>query len=142
MSKKGKKRRVWAVALVVLIAIAVAGYAFFGNVSVSEDATAEFYYVNDYYDIEITTTLTEEESKKVREMINDGRVVVDNGLSCGFDDSIYLSFDDGNRVKNFYIACDNCPNLKHDGKVVMLSKQDNEELRDMLRKYGAKFPCV
>ncbi len=140
MSDKNKKRSIWAVALVLLVAVVVAVLAFVGNVNLSKNAKGEFYYT--YLDIDIYTTLTDEESATIAQIIDGKKLVYDPGLMCGFDDNIYISFDDNGKVKNFYPVCDGCTFLRYNDKHIVLSKQEMETIREILAKYGAIFPCV
>ncbi len=141
MSKK--KRTILIIVAIVLVAVVALGI-FSRSVKVGKNATAELYYQNDYEDIYIATSLTQEEADIIRDMIKSARVVYDNGLSCGFDEHIYLSFADGNKVKKYYIACDTCPFLQYNMSGIVLTLKDwqIDQLHSILGKYGAKFPCV
>lgn len=131
------------VAVVPVVAVAL-GLVFFRSVFIKKDATAELYYENSAEGIYISTALTEEETQIIREMIVHAKVVYDKGLSCSFDESIYLAFNSGNEVKRYYIACDTCPNLQYNlsGIIVMLEDWEIDQLHSILGRYGAVFPCV
>lgn len=141
MSKK--KRIILIISAVVLVAV-VALCIFNRSVKVDKNTTAELYYQNDYEDIYIATALTQEETEIIREMIKGAVVAYDNGLSCGFDEHIYLSFTQGNKVKKYYIACDTCPFLQYNMSGIVLTLKDwqIDQLHSILGAYGAKFPCV
>lgn len=139
-----KKRKVLAAIVAVVVVVAVVVCIFSHSVKVGKNATAELYYENSYEGIYIATALTQEETDIIRDMIKSAVVAYDPGLSCGFDENIYLAFTDGNKVKKYYIACDTCPFLQYNMSGIVLTLKDwqIDQLHAILGGYGAKFPCV
>ncbi len=138
MSKK--KRAILIISAIVLVAV-VALCAFASGVKVSKNATAELYYENDYEGIYITTALSQEETEIIRQMINPARVAEDDE-SIEFSDKVYLSFVEGKRTKDFYIALDASAKLRYKDKIVELKDWEIDQLHSILGGYGAVFPCV
>ncbi len=139
--KKKVKILVPVVAVVLIVAISL-GLVFFRSNIIKKDATAEFYYENDYEGIYISTALTEEETQIIREMIVHAKVRHNKELTDSFNESIYLAFNSGNKVKRYYIACDASPYLQYNlgGTFLELEDWEIDKLHSILGRYGAYFP--
>ncbi len=134
-----KKNKKWFIIIPILCVILVVVLVFncmHSKVDVNENSVVGLKYV--YGDENIDLTLTEDESKTILEMFNNREMYWDNGLSCGFDDEIYLSVGEG----KFYPSCDGCDIIRYKGKIFHLTEEEREELNTILNKYNAKFPCI
>ena len=111
----------------------------FASCSKVEIANAEMVAVFRYEDVDITKTLTHEDSETVSEIFNKKNLYADSP-SCGFSENAALIIGDG----IYCVACDDCGivySVKEE-KYFNLSVEENETLRTLLREYGFTFPCV
>ena len=42
----------------------------------------------------------------------------------------------------FSVACDGCPIIKYKNKYFYVSEIELEQIHNIMKKYGAKFPCI
>ena len=140
--KKENKSVLIAIAIIMVITIAVSIISFvvFGKVSLSHDAKSEFYF--DSGDIYFTSNMSDEHCATIANMFDSKRLISSNDQNKIFSDKIYLSFDDGNEIKNFYIACDGSGTIRFNDKYFDLSEEESTEFFDILSQYTAKFPCI
>ena len=140
MSKKATKI-IAVVAGLVIIAVAIATIAIMTNtVNISENVTAEIYYENVSDGLEIAATISEEDMEIIRKMVDSNSLKSASGDSAQFDDKIYLSFVEKNKVKNFYISTNSVPQLKYKDKIVELEEWEIDQLYSIVGKYGAFLP--
>ena len=81
--------------------------------------------------------MTESESAVIADIVN-GNAPYFDSPSCGFDNKIGIRFS-GQMIS---IACDNCPTLSVHGMYFVVSKEEAEQFRSIMRAHGASFPCV
>lgn len=139
MSKKATKI-ISVIAALVVIAVAVTAVIMTNIVNIGKNATAEIYYVNVYDEIDIATNISQEDMEIIRKMADSKMLHKDKENSAQFDDQIYVSFVDGNKVKNFYISINSVPQLKYKDKIVELENWEVDQLYSILGKYGAFLP--
>ncbi|MBQ8539823.1 MAG: hypothetical protein IJ433_09260 [Ruminococcus sp.] len=140
MSKKATKI-IAVVAGLVIIAVAIAATVIMTNtVNISENVTAEIYYENVSDGLEIAATISEEDMGIIRKMVDSKKLYKDKEQSAKFDDKIYLSFVEKNKVKNFYISTNSVPQLKYKDKIVELEEWEIDQLYSIVGKYGAFLP--
>ena len=94
-----------------------------------------------YGDKDILTDLSEKDLNTVKEIFDNKRLYKDNP-SCGFSENIAVLLNDDSQV--FCIACDTCPIIysKNEGLYFKISDKENTLLRNLLKKYGFRFPCL
>lgn len=131
--------------LIIIALLVVVGVFIFTNVFETKTNTsksAEFTMTFDYNDTHIITDISKEDSARIVEILNDGEMFFDSGLSCGFGDHMKFTINNSLFGDTFYPACDGCDIVKYKFKNINLSNKTGAELRSVLRKYGASFPCV
>lgn len=134
------KKRVFLVisGLIVIVLIIFILLEFFKLkeiINIADSNEAEIVYV--YGDKNITEELSKDDLIIIKDIIN-GKQLYKDEPSCGFDENISLRFD-----KNiFSVACDGCPIIKYNNKYFNVSDLQIEEIHNIMKKYGAKFPCV
>lgn len=139
-NKRTKKALITVVVLVVITTL-VLSFLLINSVSINSNAGAELYYTHD--GLYIVTNLTDEESFAITEILDGKSLIInDPGLTCVFDDNIYISFEGNGDEKIFYIACDGCPFIRYKNKNLPLSKEEMDIIHDILERYGATFPCI
>lgn len=90
-----------------------------------------------YEDKNINESLNKEDMLIIKEIFNGKELFRDNP-SCGFDENISLCFDN----ITFTVACDGCPIIKYKNKYFYVSEIELEQIHNIMKKYGAKFPCI
>ena len=128
-----KKKDVIITVILILIAAIAAGWFLFSPVHVSGIGTVVFHYNG----VEIEDAMTESESAVIADIVN-GNAPYFDSPSCGFDNKIGIRFS-GQMIS---IACDNCPTLSVHGMYFVVSKEEAEQFRSIMRAHGASFPCV
>ena len=111
----------------------------FSSCSTVEIGQGEIVAVFKYGDADITQTLSDEDSKTVKDIFK-GKNLFSDSPSCGFSKNVALIIGDD----TYCIACDDCGiiyNVEED-KYFNLSNKENETLRNLLGEYGFTFPCV
>lgn len=89
------------------------------------------------YDNNVNFKLSDEDTKKIKEMFAGKWCYLDNP-SCGFNENVYIQIG----INKFLPACDGCAIVKNGNKYFALSEQERKTLDRILKKYGIKFPCV
>lgn len=108
-----------------------------GIVTVDEYVTVKLVYRYDYVDVE--TQLTQQESEKICDIFN-GKVLLSDNPSCGFDENISLIINN----KVYSPACDDCCIVKDcsSGKYFNISRSERDTIEEIFVAYGGHFPCV
>ena len=128
-----------AVTLTVLLLLMVSMICSFAACTKVEVADGEIVAIFRYGDVDITQSMSHEDSDTVRRIFSKKNLFSDSP-SCGFSKNVALTIGDD----TYCIACDNCGivyNVNED-KYFHLSDQENETLRKLLGEYGFTFPCV
>lgn len=139
MSKKAIKI-ISVISAVVIVAVALTAVIMTNTVNVSKKATAEIYYENVSDGLIVATNISEEDMEIIRKMVDSKSLGKNKDESAKFDDKIYLSFVDGKKVKNFYIATNSVPQLKYNDKIVELEAWEIDQIYSIIGKYGAFLP--
>ena len=100
--------------------------------------SSDVYVVFQYGSKDIYEKVSDSEAQQVTQILNAHITFDDPVPSCGFDDNIALIIGD----KRFCIARDNCPTVRYNGKYFNVSQKQIDTLRNIMRSYGAYFPCV
>lgn len=110
------------------------------KVDINKSSVVSLKYVHDkeYIDLQ----LTDSESELILSFFSDKKLYWDSGISCYFNDEIYLSVGEGKAKAKFYPACDGCDTIKYRGKIFHLTSKEGKQLHSILNKYNAKFPCI
>lgn len=132
-----KKKLFYIVVCVVIVFLLV--FNFCGcypiKINISDNAAAKIVYK--YDDENIDRPLNEDDALIIRDIFNGKELFRDNP-SCGFDTNISLRFD--NSI--FSVACDGCSIIKYKNRYFNLSETQIEQIHNIMKKYGAHFPCV
>ncbi len=88
---------------------------------------------------DITVELSPEDTEIIKDIIN-WKTVNRIEPICGFDEDISVKIGS----QTFCVACDMCGVLCiNDGnRFIYLSDEENDIIRDILKKYGFEFPCI
>ena len=92
-----------------------------------------------YKDKDFEVHLSDEDAKVIIDIFN-GKLIINDSPSCGFDESCSVKINN----KTFCIASDLCGEvyvLEKD-KYFSLSEEENQKVRSILMKYGFEFPCI
>ena len=108
----------------------IVSYFLPSTVGISEHADAKIKYITENKNIEVT--LDDSDCDELRRIFN-GKTAYHDSPSCGFTESASVSF--GNQI--FMPACDGDEIVKHGFMYFRLSKSENNELRKIMKKYGA-----
>lgn len=94
----------------------------------------------EYETTDVSQSLTKDETEILKEIFADKKLYKDSP-SCGFSENISVELDGS---QTFCIACDTCPiiYLKEKDKCFRISENEKDRLYNLLRPYGAFFPCV
>ena len=130
------KRCITFTILLLLMVSMIFSFASCSKVEVVDD---EMVAIFRYGDVDITQSITHEDSEAVKKMFNKKNLYSDSP-SCGFSENVALIIGDD----TYCIACDNCGIIYsvNEDKYFNLSDQENETLRKLLGEYGFTFPCV
>lgn len=139
-----KRRKAIAISVVLffifIVTVLIISFVLMKKVELNDGASAMLRY--NYNGTDISTLLTEEDSKIVADMFNDKELFFDPGAACPFGEQLSLSFNNGIFGSKFYPSCDGCHNVLYNGKLLSLSDTEQEQLRGILEKYGVEFPCL
>jgi len=130
------KRRITFTVLFLLMVSMIFSFVSCTKVEVAE---GEIVAIFRYGAVNITQSMTHEDSETVRKMFNNKNLYPDSP-SCGFSENVALITGDD----TYCIACDNCGVIYsvNEDKYFNLSDKENETLRRLLGEYGFTFPCV
>ena len=111
----------------------------FSSCSKVEIANGEMVAVFKYDNVDIHEILSNEDANIVSDVFK-GKTLFSDSPSCTFTENVALIID-GN---TYCIACDNCGLIYSvkDDKYFNLDDNENETIRNLLREYGFKFPCL
>ena len=90
-----------------------------------------------YNGIDVSVTLSEEESDAVKNIFNNKHLYIDNP-ECAFTEDVSVRFGD----MVFCIACDSCSVIKYQDKYFSISDSDRETINRIFENHGGFFPCV
>ena len=101
----------------------------------NENVTARYVYG----DKNITTELSDEDAKIVTKILNGKHVSVFDLPACGFDENVAVIING----RCFCIACDECGTVyyKERNGYISLNDNENEQIRNVLSKYGFEWLC-
>ena len=130
------KRYIALVTSLLLFALIIFSFSSCATVEIGQ---GEIVAVFKYGDADITQTLSDEDSKTVKDIFK-GKNLFSDSPSCGFSKNVALIID-GN---TYCIACDTCGTIYYaeKDKYFNLSDKENETVRNLLNEYGFTFPCV
>lgn len=83
----------------------------------------------------VSEVVSDSDSNKIRNMFV-GKINWFDDPACGFDESNYIEF--GNT--KFILGMDSCGTIKTGNRFFTLSKDEFNELNNILKKYNAEFP--
>ena len=142
---KIKVKTMIAIFLCFLTIIGIFMFVYFNlfTINISAENNAEVVFVYDYYDNDedanIRETLSEDDLKTVKEILNGKKPYWEFGVpSCGFDENISIQFGD----KVFSPACDGCNIIRYRNKYIRVSDGEINIIHRVMRKHGAHFPCI
>lgn len=134
MSKKG-----YLIFCVLGVLIIIASIVFIlynpSKINISNCENATIIYM--YGDKIIDKPIDKKDMLIIRDIL-DGKELYKDSPSCGFDANISLRFDNN----TFSVACDGCSIIKYRNKFLDLSESEIEQIHNIMKKYGAKFPCI
>lgn len=134
-----KKRKIIIASAVVLVVTAIIlCVLLFDSASIGENVKGELYYSDN--STSFCTNITDEESTEIAKMINGKPMHFLDDAVYRFSDEVYLSFEDGEEIKNYYIDCNGCEALRYDDRVIYLEIEETERLIEILTLYDVKFP--
>lgn len=90
-----------------------------------------------YEGSDIESSVSNIEIATLKNILNEKELVLDDP-SCGFDNNVSIKIDN----QFFNVACDGCPIVQCDGLYINLSDTENRKIREIMKKYGAYFPCI
>ena len=133
-----KRKRVYMVLAIIFSGLVLVFLLDSHKINISSVSRAEVTYV--YGEKDISQELTEEELQELKTIFNGKRFYRDNP-SCGFSEDISIKLDDS---ITFCIARDTCPYIywQEGDRYIKLTEKEQQILYDILKKYGATFPCV
>lgn len=121
--------------IMIFSAALLSSCIFSEKIRISEDLQSSIKFI--YNDKNINTQMDKEDSDAVVDIFNNKECFTDNP-SCGFDGNISLTFG----TDTFMVACDGCSIIKHNNKYFNVSDSEIRQIHRIMRKYGARFPCV
>lgn len=132
-----KKKLFYIIGVIVIASLlAFVLYNFYpSKINISDNASAKIIYV--YGDENIDKPLNKDDALIIKDIFNGKELFRDNP-SCGFDTNISLRFD--NSI--FSVACDGCPIIKYKNRYFNVSESQIKQIHNIMKKYGAQFPCV
>lgn len=131
-----KKLSAICLCIIMIFSAAILSSCIFSEkVSISDDLQGNIKFI--YNDKNIDTQMDIEDSDAVIDIFNNKECFADNP-SCGFDGNISLTFG----TDTFMVACDGCSTIKYHNKYFYVSDSEIRQIHRIMRKYGARFPCV
>ncbi len=136
MRKKAEK--IVAIALMILTIVGTLGFFYFNPTSINLSLHNEAEFVFIYGDKNIREKVSVEDTQILKDIFHGKHKLFWDNPSCGFNTNVSVRF--GNHI--FSPACDNCETVKYRNKYFYLSDKEMRQVRRIMRKYGAYFPCV
>lgn len=94
-----------------------------------------------YMDLDISESLTEEETATVRKILGGKIPYWDDGYPmCGYSENVSITIGD----RTFSLACDGCHDIQIVGEDLYISLSDSEwaKMEAIFEAHGGSFPCV
>lgn len=135
---KIKANKTMVISLTILAVVVIAGFFYCNpsrvDLSLYNDAEVVFWYGDE----NIKEKVSAEDAKILKDILHEKKELYWDNPSCGFNDFVSVRF--GNNV--FSPACDNCNTIRYRNKYLYLSDKEMRQVRRIMRKHGAHFPCV
>ncbi len=136
MRKKAEK--IIAICLFALTVIGIFTFIYCNpsrvDLSLYNDAEVVFWYG----DKNIKEKVSAEDAKILKGILHGKNELYWDNPSCGFNDFVSIRF--GNNI--FSPACDNCNTIRYRNKYFYLSDKEMRQVRRIMQKHGAHFPCI
>ena len=126
--------------MLIAAAAVVSGIFYFqnGKVDIQQDKGAKAFFT--YNGANTVSDLSDGDAEALK-AIFDGKKLFRDEPSCGFSEEVSVRFGGSD---TFCIARDTCPIIywKEKDKYFRISESEKERLYNLLKPYGAFFPCV